>query len=51
MAPFSPLTVSDIKDSLVVVPIWAMVTRPRILQQENAEGTAGIKRQEVRLKR
>lgn len=51
MAPFSPLTVSDIKDSLVVVPIWAMVTRPRILQQENAEGAAGIKRQEVRLKR
>lgn len=51
MAPFSPLTASDLKDSLVVVPIWAMVTRPRILRQENTKGAAGIKRQEVRLKR
>ncbi|MCR4436797.1 MAG: spore germination protein [Clostridiales bacterium] len=51
MAPFSPLTASDLKDSLVVVPIWAMVTRPRILRQENVKGAAGVKRQEVRLKR
>lgn len=51
MAPFSPLTASDLKDSLAVVPIWAMVTRPRILRQENAKGAAGVKRQEVRLKR
>jgi len=51
LAPFSPLTVSDIKDSFLVVPIWAMVTRPRILRQENAKGTSGTKRQEVQLKR
>ncbi|MDK2811766.1 MAG: spore germination protein [Petroclostridium sp.] len=50
MAPFSPLTASDLKDSLVVVPIWAMVTRPRILRQEKTKGAAGIKRQGVRLK-
>jgi len=51
MAPFSPLTASDLKDSLVVVPIWAMVTRPKILRQENTKNSAGVKRQEVRLKR
>ncbi len=51
MAPFSPLTASDLKDSFVVVPIWAMVTRPKILRQENSKGAAGTKRQEVRLKR
>lgn len=51
MAPFSPLTASDLKDSMVVVPIWAMVTRPRILRQENTKGAAGVKRQEVHLKR
>lgn len=51
MAPFAPLTASDLKDSLVVVPIWAMVTRPRMLRQENGKDAAGTKRQEVRLKR
>ncbi|MBA1335540.1 MAG: Nutrient germinant receptor inner membrane subunit A (GerKA/GerAA/GerBA) [Firmicutes bacterium] len=51
MAPFSPLTASDFKDSLVVAPIWAMVTRPKILRQENTKGAAGVKRQEARLKR
>ncbi|MCM8900736.1 spore germination protein [Caldicoprobacter algeriensis] len=47
MAPFSPLTASDIKDSLGVVPIWAMLTRPKILFPENTKDTVGIKRQEV----
>ena len=47
MAPFSPLTVSDLKDALVVVPIWAMVTRPKALRQENAGCQGGVKRQEV----
>jgi len=47
MAPFSPLTLPDLKDSLVMVPIWAMVTRPGILRQEKASGTKGTKRQEV----
>ncbi|HHV98522.1 MAG TPA: spore germination protein [Clostridiaceae bacterium] len=50
MAPFSPLTVSDLKDSILVVPIWAMVTRPRVLRQENARSTRGTKRQEVKAK-
>jgi len=48
MAPFSPLTFADLKDSFVVVPIWAMVTRPRILQPENSKGAKGTKRQEVK---
>jgi spore germination protein KA len=51
MTPFSPLTAPDLKDSLIVVPIWAMVTRPRILRQENTKASAGVKRQEARLKR
>jgi len=48
MAPFAPLTASDLKDSLVMVPIWAMVTRPGILRQENAKGAKGTKRREVK---
>ncbi|MBM7686727.1 spore germination protein [Defluviitalea raffinosedens] len=48
MAPFSPLTSSDLKDSFIVVPIWAMVTRPKILRQENAGGAKGSKRLEVK---
>jgi spore germination protein KA len=48
MAPFSPLTSYDLKDSVIVVPIWAMVTRPKILRQENAGGEKGTKRQEVK---
>jgi len=48
MAPFSPLTASDLKDTFFVVPIWAMVTRPKVLQQKNAKDAKGTKRQEVR---
>ncbi len=48
MAPFSPLTLSDLKDSLIMVPIWAMLTRPKILRQENARGAKGSKRQELK---
>lgn len=47
MAPFSPLTATDLKDSLIMVPIWAMITRPKILFQEDTRGTVGLKRQEV----
>jgi len=43
MAPFSPLIVSDLKDSVVVVPIWAMITRPKILWQEENSGAAEMK--------
>lgn len=47
MAPFAPLTVYDLKDSIIMVPIWAMITRPKILrQQENVKGIKGTKRQE-----
>ncbi|MDN5276102.1 MAG: spore germination protein [Clostridiales bacterium] len=47
MAPFSPLTATDLKDSIIMVPIWAMITRPKILFQEDTRGTVGIKRREV----
>jgi len=47
MAPFSPLTATDLKDSLIMVPIWAMITRPKILFEEYTRGTVGLKRQEV----
>ena len=50
MAPFSPLTSADLKDSIIVVPIWAMVTRPKILRQEYASGKKGTKRLEVKEK-
>lgn len=51
MAPFSPITMSDLKDSIVVAPIWAMVTRPKILQQqENERSSKGTKRQGVNAK-
>ncbi|MBZ4646963.1 MAG: gerKA, partial [Clostridia bacterium] len=39
MAPFAPLSGSDLKDTLVRVPIWAMVTRPRSLTWENTDKT------------
>jgi len=47
MAPFSPLTLPDLKDSFVMVPIWSMITRPGILRQEKSDGIKGTKRQEV----
>lgn len=50
MTPFSPLTFSDLKDSFIVVPIWAMVTRPRIMGQENIGCVKGTKHQEVKAK-
>ncbi|HHW47888.1 MAG TPA: spore germination protein [Clostridiaceae bacterium] len=50
MAPISPLTLSDIKDSFVLVPIWAMVTRPRILWQKNVSRRKGTNGQEAKAK-
>lgn len=47
MAPFSPLTAADLKDSFIMVPIWAMISRPKILFQLDGKSNAGIKRQEV----
>lgn len=31
LTPFSPLSAEGLKDALIVVPIWAMVTRPGVL--------------------
>ena len=31
LAPFVPLELSDLKDSLFVAPRWAMITRPKFL--------------------
>ncbi|MCX7924068.1 MAG: spore germination protein [Clostridia bacterium] len=33
MTPFSPLHTADLKDSLIVVPMWAMFSRPRALTE------------------
>ncbi|MEN6463325.1 MAG: spore germination protein [Syntrophomonas sp.] len=35
LSPFAPITARDLKDTLVRVPIWAMLTRPRVLTWEN----------------
>ncbi|MCX8132245.1 MAG: spore germination protein [Clostridia bacterium] len=33
LTPFSPLHTDDLKDALIVVPVWAMITRPKALSQ------------------
>jgi len=35
MSPFAPLIPSDLKDTLIRVPHWAMNTRPRLINQKN----------------
>ncbi|NLY43367.1 MAG: spore germination protein [Clostridiaceae bacterium] len=35
MSPFSPLSKEELKDSVIRVPIWEMLTRPRLLTQNN----------------
>ncbi|MEF2968318.1 spore germination protein [Paenibacillus sp. M1] len=35
MSPFAPLIPSDLKDTLIRVPMWAMFTRPRLMNQKN----------------
>lgn len=35
MAPFAPLNGMDLKDTFIRVPLWAMVTRPRVLLWKN----------------
>jgi len=47
MTPFSPLTISDLKDTVIMAPIWAMITRPRLMLQGDTQNTMGTKRQEV----
>jgi spore germination protein KA len=35
LSPFTPLTARDLKDTFIRVPIWAMLTRPRVLTWEH----------------
>ena len=35
MSPLAPFNVSDQKDTFIVVPIWKMFTRPRLINQTN----------------
>ncbi|WP_152393180.1 spore germination protein [Paenibacillus guangzhouensis] len=35
MSPFSPLVPSDLKDTLIRFPQWAMFTRPRLTSEKN----------------
>jgi spore germination protein KA len=37
MAPFAPLNIRDLKDTLVRFPLWMMLTRPRVLTWENKD--------------
>ncbi|MCO1603278.1 spore germination protein [Desulfosporosinus nitroreducens] len=44
LSPLAPLSVSDLKDSFIRAPLWAMIARPRTI------GWHDPKRQEFRLK-
>ncbi len=35
VSPFSPMIIQDLKDTIVRLPIWAMLTRPRLISQKN----------------
>lgn len=39
LAPFAPLNGMDLKDTFIKVPLWDMVTRPRVLTWENTDKT------------
>lgn len=39
LAPFAPLNGMDLNDTFIKVPIWAMITRPRVLTWENTDKT------------
>lgn len=38
LSPFSPFSGSDLKDTVVRVPLWAMITRPRALSWGKMDG-------------
>ncbi|EHQ88523.1 spore germination protein [Desulfosporosinus youngiae] len=44
LSPLAPLTVSDLKDTFIRAPLWAMITRPRTI------GWRDPQREEFRLK-
>lgn len=35
LSPFAPLTIKDLKDSIVRLPLWRMITRPRSIGSRN----------------
>lgn len=35
MSPIAPFNISDQKDTLIVLPIWKMITRPHLMNQKN----------------
>jgi len=35
MAPFGPMVLSDMKDTIFRAPLWAMSTRPRLISNKN----------------
>ncbi|MEK4485866.1 spore germination protein [Psychrobacillus sp. FSL H8-0484] len=35
MSPIAPFNVSDQKDTFIVLPLWKLITRPRLLNQQN----------------
>jgi spore germination protein KA len=42
LTPFSPLTIEDLKDTVIMVPIWAMFTRPKLIRNpKNVTRTTG----------
>jgi spore germination protein KA len=44
LSPFAPLIISDLKDSYVRLPLWAMLDRPRSIVRDNLHRTkAGLK--------
>jgi spore germination protein KA len=36
LSPIAPLTVLDLKDTVIRMPLWAMLTRPRTIQKYNS---------------
>ncbi|WP_431799937.1 spore germination protein [Halobacillus andaensis] len=40
LSPFAPFILSDLKDTLIRQPLWSLVLRPRLINQQN------VKRQE-----
>ncbi|SFJ81090.1 spore germination protein KA [Halobacillus dabanensis] len=37
LSPFAPFIWSDIKDSIIRQPLWSMITRPRLISQQNVQ--------------
>lgn len=46
LSPFAPATVSDLKDTFLRVPVWAMTQRPRLIGWKNPVRQKYLKRLE-----